>query len=162
MAVERLTGIVEAAVVGGRTTPGALLARCAGLMPNPPRGLRHLADLVEEMARTDDLPTSVLEAKLFRVLSDPRVPRWVPQASLPWRPASPERLDVLVPDWRLIIEADGRRWHTRRADFEKDRRRDQDAVAHGYSVLRFTHHQLGEEPTHVLAVILAAGAHAVA
>ena len=25
-------------------------------------------------------------------------------------------VDALVPTWRLIIEADGRRWHTRVAD----------------------------------------------
>ncbi len=63
-----------------------------------------------------------------------------------------ERLDVLVPSWRLIVEADGRRWHTRRADFENDRRRDHIALANGHRTVRFTYDQLVHD------VLLAAGA----
>lgn len=44
-------------------------------------------------------------------------------------------VDAYIPRWRLTIEADGRRWHTRKADFERDRRRDNAAAAHGLVVL---------------------------
>ena len=47
--------------------------------------------------------------------------------------------------WALVIEADGRAWHTRVEDFERDRRRDAEAAAAGYLTLRFTHHQLTHE-----------------
>ena len=156
---DRLEDVVTAAIVAGRTSPDALLARAAALVPNPPSGLRHVIALAEDMGLADEVPASVLEALLFGVLRDPRIPMWVPQASLPWRPASLERLDVLIPDWRLIVEADGRRWHTRRADFERDRRRDQDALENDHCTVRFTHHQLAYEPGFVLASLLRIGAH---
>jgi very-short-patch-repair endonuclease len=44
----------------------------------------------------------------------------------------------LLPEHRLIVEADGRRWHTRVADFDRDRWRDNEATANGYRTLRFT------------------------
>lgn len=156
---DRIDSVVEAAVVTGKTTPGALLARAAALVPNPPAGLGCIVAIAEAMAVVDDVPASALEALLFRVLRDPRIPLWVPQASLPWRSDSLTRLDVLIPEWRLIVEADGRRWHTRRADFEKDRLRDQDALAHDHSTVRFTHHQLEAEPALVLDTLLRIGAH---
>ena len=155
----RLDDVVTAAVVAGRTTPGALLARAAALVPNPPSGLRRVIDLAEDLGRVGDLPTSVLELLLCEVLADPRIPEWVPQAPLPWRPTSLERVDVLIPSWRLIVEADGRRWHTRRADFERDRRRDQDALEHDHCTVRFTHHQLAFEPAFVLEALVRIGAH---
>lgn len=162
LGAERTEAVVEAAVVGGRTTPEALLARAESLVPNPPRGLAAVVAVAEDMALTGEVPMSVLEALLFRVLRDPSIPEWIPQAALPWRPASPERLDVLIPAWQLIVEADGRRWHTRRRDFENDRRRDQDALAHGHSTVRFTHHQLAAEPVLVLGTLHRIGAHRAA
>jgi hypothetical protein len=93
---------------------------------------------------------SVLEAALFRILDDPRIPCWEAQAAPGWWPDADERVDVLIPPWRLIIEADGRRRHTRRADFENDRPRDHIALVHDHRTLRFTHQQLCHEPDYVL------------
>jgi len=160
LGAERVEAVIEAAVVGGRTSPGAILARAAGLIPNPPRGLRDVIATAEAMSRTDAVPMSVLEALLFRILQDPRIPPWTAQAAPPWWLTSGERVDVLIPRWRLIVEADGRRWHTRRRDFENDRRRDHLALAHGHSTVRFTHHQLEREPLYVLDVLLRIGQHA--
>lgn len=50
----------------------------------------------------------------------------------------PGRVDFLLPDQRIVIEADGRRWHTRIADFDRDRWRDNQAAAHDHRVMRFT------------------------
>lgn len=47
-------------------------------------------------------------------------------------------MDLLVDGW-LIIELDGRRWHTTQDVFMRDRRRDGAATAQGYTVLRFTY-----------------------
>ena len=46
--------------------------------------------------------------------------------------------DALLPDHRLIIEADGRRWHTRMNDFDRDQRRTNEATARGWGTLHFT------------------------
>ena len=84
-------------------------------------------------------PESDLEARLFRVLDLlPFGCNIVRQPSWPWRTGSSGRVDAYLPDFRLIIEADGRRWHTRVRDFDADRWRDNQAVANGLRVLRFT------------------------
>jgi very-short-patch-repair endonuclease len=57
----------------------------------------------------------------------------------------------------MIVEADGRRWHTRQADFERDRRRDNAALALGLVVVRFTYKMLVTEPDYCLRILLDAG-----
>jgi very-short-patch-repair endonuclease len=66
-------------------------------------------------------------------------------------------VDAYVPSWRLIIEADGRRWHSRKADFERDRLRDNLATSHGVAVLRFSYQMLTRNPQHCLTTILETG-----
>jgi very-short-patch-repair endonuclease len=69
----------------------------------------------------------------------------------------PGTVDAYIPLWRLITEADGRRWHTRQADFERDRTRDNLATSHGIGVLRFTYQMLVRQPEQCLSTILATG-----
>ena len=84
-------------------------------------------------------PESELEAILAAVLDHlPLASKVVRQAALPWRTSRPGRVDFLLPDHRLIVEADGRRWHARYESFDHDRWRDNEAVANGFRVLRFT------------------------
>jgi very-short-patch-repair endonuclease len=107
-------------------------------------------------------PTNALEAALFGMLDRvPSHPRVLRQAPMGWWTDQPGRVDAYLPDQRLIIEADGRRWHTRLADFDRDRWRDNTATANGHGVLRFTwvhlHHymqaavDLTEQALHRLA-----------
>ncbi len=70
-----------------------------------------------------------------------------------------ERGAVYFPDWRLAVEADGRTWHGRRRDEEKDRRRDAELAAQGIHVMRLTYDMLTEEPDRCRALIVAAGSH---
>jgi very-short-patch-repair endonuclease len=154
----RVEEVLVAAILAGRTSADAVLARAAALLPHPPHGSALLLEVASELSRTDAVPMSVLEAVLFRVLADVRIPTWHAQATPPWWPTDDERLDVLIPSWRLIVEADGRQWHSRRRDFENDRRRDHIALVHDHRTLRFTHQQLVHEPSYALEVILAVGA----
>jgi hypothetical protein len=106
-------------------------------------GLRRLLD-----ARGDGhVPSeSELEAVLREVAASGDLPPVTWQAPLPWAPGGPQRVDGLVTAWRLVIEADGRRWHTRVADFERDHERDLAALRHGFVVARFTWAQLTRRP----------------
>ena len=114
-------------------------------------------EAVEEIS-DDYVPSeSVLEVALMGVLGDPRIPLVNAQAKLSWWHELPHRVDTYIPAWSLIVEADGRTYHTKRSDFENDRRRDNLAVAHGYRVLRFTYRMLTEEPAEALRIILKAG-----
>jgi very-short-patch-repair endonuclease len=98
-------------------------------------------------------PESELEAKLFEVLATMAGLRVVRQAPLPWRASAPGRVDALLPDDRLIIEADGRRWHTRMEDFDRDQQRNNEATAHGWRTLRFTWVHLNHFPDYVTDVV---------
>jgi very-short-patch-repair endonuclease len=100
-------------------------------------------------------PESEIEAILWDVMMRAfavagEVPTMIRQAGFPWWPAGGGRVDVLVPDWRMIVEADGRRWHTRVRDFEVDRWRDNEAIAHGYRPLRFTWYRLTQRVPEVI------------
>lgn len=113
--------------------------------------LRCLADRDPSEA----VPASVLETRLERVLDDPRLPPRVRQMVAPWCASGEERVDVGFPTVRWIVEADGRRWHARVADFERDRRRDHDALRVGWGTTRFTAAQI-DDPGYVVRTLLAA------
>lgn len=55
-------------------------------------------------------------------------------------------VDVLWRAERLVVEVDSWRWHSSRAAFERDRRRDADLVARGLRVIRVTWRQIVYEP----------------
>lgn len=62
---------------------------------------------------------------------------------------------------RLVVEIDGRRFHSSPRSFEHDRRRDAILVAAGFRVMRVTWRQLLEEPEAIVARIAQALARAV-
>ena len=102
-------------------------------------------------------PESELEAigtKIFaRFAGRARFER---QVTLRWRSGAEARVDFVDARLRIIIEVDGRRWHTRVADFDRDLWRTNEAIAHGYVVLRFTWVHLTEAVDDVVALVEAA------
>jgi len=60
-------------------------------------------------------------------------------------------VDFLWPDEGLAVETDSYRWHRGAVAFEDDHARDLDLRRLGYSVRRFSEHQVRERPTHVAA-----------
>lgn len=121
------------------------------------RGMAKLRPLLLERLGDGPAPTeSALEALAETIFSNIELPPVVRQAPLPWDPEA-GRVDMFVPDWRLIIELDGRRWHARTDSFEADRLRDNAAVASGYSVLRFTWKMLNANPNRCLEQMRQAG-----
>jgi very-short-patch-repair endonuclease len=53
----------------------------------------------------------------------------------------------------LIVEADGRAWHTREQEFVADRQRDNTAAATGHTTLRFTWIDLVQYPAESLSIV---------
>lgn len=101
-------------------------------------------------------PTTELERLLFHLLDDPRLPGYTRQMPMPYRRIN-ATVDAYIANWGLIVEGDGRRWHTRRADYERDRLRDNEATANGYAVLRFTWEMLRHRPDACLDTLLRTG-----
>jgi very-short-patch-repair endonuclease len=126
------------------------------------KGQPLLAALLDDRATGFIPPQSMLEAAFDRLLRRAALPPSTPQASFPWWPTEPFRCDRLFPAWRRIVEVDGRLWHARFADFERDRARDHEAQIHGYEVTRFTYRQIVSDPSYAPAVLAAIGQHASA
>ena len=140
----------------------AVRDRYCDLAPRGGRDLRPLRAVLRRFG-TGALPTiSALEHQLRRVLDGPGIPPVEWEAPFPGRQPSARRVDALIPAWSIVIEADGRAWHTRTEDFERDRRRDAEAAAAGLLTLRFTWHQLTTEVAWVHDIIVTTGSHRAA
>lgn len=119
-------------------------------------GTARLRSILSDRGPGYVAPESELERILFQTLEDAGLPAPERQYPMPWRDHRDGRVDLAYPAHRLIIEADGRRWHTLAAAFETDRRRDNLAQLAGWRVLRFTWHQLTEEPQLVSSMVRSA------
>jgi very-short-patch-repair endonuclease len=65
------------------------------------------------------------------------------------------RVDFYWPEFRLIVETDGLRYHRTAAQQSRDRARDQAHAAAGFIALRFTHAQVRYDPSHVMSILRA-------
>jgi len=148
---------VDDCLVRGKVTAAELrlmLDRHAGCRLAGTVAFREVvADITNAYVPTE----SDLEVLLIAVLDDPRIPELDLQVRLSWWSELPHRIDAFIRPWSLIIEGDGRPFHTKREDFENDRKRDNLAVANGYRVLRFTYRMLKDDPAGVLQTVLRAG-----
>jgi len=117
-------------------------------------GVRRLAE--ERLPDAYQPPNSELEPLVYQLLDHPEIPAVSREFPFPFE-LIPMTVDAYIPNWRLIVEADGRRWHTRKADFERDRLRDNLATSHGIAVLRFSYQMLTRQPGGCLATILETG-----
>lgn len=153
--LRRLERAMDDALLAKRLSVGELDERLSFYADSRRPGLPRIRPLVlERLAGGWTPPESELEALLLSLLEHlPGHPRVLRQAPLPWRTSRVGRVDVLLPDHRLIIEADGRRWHARVNDFDLDRWRDNEAVAHGHRVMRFTWVHLHDLPHDVLDIV---------
>ena len=65
-------------------------------------------------------------------------------------------VDAVWDAQRLVVEVDGRKFHSPAPQFERDRRKDGELMLAGYRVLRITWRRLTREPEQVIALIAAA------
>ena len=122
-------------------------------------GLRPLRRIVG--ARADDTyqpPSTELERILYRLLDRPELPSYQRQLPMAY-PTTTATVDAYIPDWTLIVEGDGRRWHNRQADHDRDRLRDAEALGSGYAVLRLTWAMLRYQPEDCIKTLVAIGRH---
>lgn len=121
------------------------------------QGRKGSARLSTALRTLDGLPPSEseLEAQFLDLIANAGLARPLGQVTFEWAPGERGRVDLYVPDDRLIIEVDGRKFHARLNSFERDRRRDQLAMVNGLRTVRFTHHQVFNSPGEVLEVVRA-------
>lgn len=101
--------------------------------------------LVAALDRAD----SALERRLLRLLRAAGLTRFVRGLPL----GGGREIDIAFPAERVAIELDGWAWHVDPARFAADRTKGNDLVAAGWTVLRFTWHDVTEEPDLTIARI---------
>lgn len=119
------------------------------------KGVRLMRAILEDRQPGYIAPQSVAESTLLRVLRMGGLPRPVLQFPHP-SPAINGYVDAAYPPERLIIEVDGRRWHQKMADIERDHERDNAAAAVHFRTLRFGWDDLTKQPAWVVAQVRAA------
>ena len=114
-------------------------------------GIRRILDERDPGLR----PESLFERKFLRLLSDHRFPQ--PQTQYDIRDASGliGRVDFAYPPARVAVEADGYRFHSGKAQWEKDRVRRNRLEAAEWRVLHATWDQIAHRPDDVLGPLRA-------
>lgn len=94
--------------------------------------------------------TGATQGRLERALADVVRLAGLPTGHAQGRHPAPFRahqyVDRAWPDARLMVEADGRRWHDRLAAAARDARRDREAAAEGWMTVRFRYDDLVGNP----------------
>jgi very-short-patch-repair endonuclease len=133
------------------------------------RRLVRRSDLTSLLARVGSRPgvpalRSLIDADagpaLTRSAAERRFLALIRAAALPAPEANVRigrhEVDFLWRDQRLVVEVDGFRFHSSRAAFERDRRRDAELASLGFRVIRVTWRQLVERPEGVIAQVAGA------
>jgi hypothetical protein len=153
--LRRAVWVVEGLLGSGRVTI-AELSDVHGRYAR--QGRPGTVDVRELLLRLDEAPPlhSELERRTRSLLVDAGLAEPGRQIPLPGWVEHPAHVDFAYAEHRVIIEVDGRSWHSRHSEFELDRRRDNAAQLAGWIVLRFTWRQVTQDPDYVVSTIGAA------
>lgn len=97
-------------------------------------------------------PWSEAERSLHRLLRTASITGWVSNKPVILRDQT-FYVDVIFSRLKLVIEIDGRLYHTEAAVFESDRWRQNLLILAGWCVLRFTWAMIKERPAEVIAMV---------
>jgi len=150
-----LSNAIDAALLHGKVQWSELVDATEVARWRRARGAGVFAAAVSARGPDQQVASSVLESRLYAELHDPRLPPHLRQAPAPWAPDGSEVVDALFPTTRWIVEGEGRSWHARVGDFERDRARDHAAQRLGWGVSRFTYAQV-LTPGYVVETLLRA------
>jgi very-short-patch-repair endonuclease len=153
MGQRRLGSLLDELIAQKWTTIAAVAACLSEVARHGKPGVGTLASVLDERGPGFVPPASQLEALLFAALRSGRLPAAVRQIRLPGRGAVEGVADAAYPEALMLLEADGRRWHTRIGDLRRDHARDAEAARVGWVTLRFVYEQLARHPQEVAATV---------
>jgi hypothetical protein len=156
---KELIHTIDTALTEGRVTIEALADVHARQAGDHTRGVGAFGTLIAARLPDAKGPSAMeMDHLLDMLLDDPRIPPAVREASAPWKDREGGvKVDREIVAWGLLVEGDGRTWHTRVEDFERDRLRDNLALAAGKPVLRFTYRMLREDLEGCRRIVLEVG-----
>ena len=142
----RLFAALEEAVISNRVSLSKVSVCLAELAKPGRRGILRLGDVIDELKPGEPVLGSVMEARFLRTLEGAGEPLPIRQYPHPGRLPTPGTVDFAYPHACLVCEVDGRRWHTRRQDIQRDHARDMAAKRAGWDTLRILYEDLHDWP----------------
>ncbi|MGI9022004.1 MAG: type IV toxin-antitoxin system AbiEi family antitoxin domain-containing protein [Acidimicrobiales bacterium] len=118
------------------------------------RGAGVLRSLLDERSAAAGLAESVLEARMLRLCRQQGLPEPVCQHEVRSGARLVGRIDFAYVDHLVAIELDGYESHSSLDAFRRDRARQNDLVAMGWTVLRFTWDDVTHHPARVAHSVL--------
>jgi putative AbiEi antitoxin of type IV toxin-antitoxin system/uncharacterized protein DUF559 len=150
----RHLGVLVDEIIVGRIASLAQISCCLRDVARRGKpGVRALGGVLDDRGPGYVPPHSVLERELFAVLAAGGLPEPQRQVPLPGRGAIEGLVDSAYPDVKLVIEADGRRWHTRVRDLARDHQRDAEAARAGWQTVRLLYEQIIGDPEEACAIV---------
>jgi hypothetical protein len=149
----RLARALDNCLASGGVTFDELCTATAELAIRGRRGIRVMRRLLDERGNGIAPPASELEARFLKVIRAAGLPEPVRQADVGDGAGWVGRVDFVYPQAKVLIELDGRRYHSALLDLEADRSRDNRLVAGGWRVMRVTWAQLRDRPDEVVGLI---------
>jgi restriction endonuclease-like protein/putative AbiEi antitoxin of type IV toxin-antitoxin system len=148
----RTESILDAALRRELTTVGQLWLLLEQEWMRGRRGVRILRDLLVDRTEGRAPSDSDLELRFRTLVDRAGLPPPVHQYPVEL-PGGVVHLDLAYPEAMLAIEVDSYTWHMDRKAFERDRRRDNELRALGWTVFRFTWAMIRFEPERVIDLV---------
>ena len=156
MSTPRLGLVFDEVVASGITTLAEVAGCLHAVMKPGKRGLTSLARVIDERGPGAEVAESVLEAEFLRAVARAGICAPVSQFAHPSPHRSGNVVDFAWLIQRLIVEIDGRRWHTRLNDLRRDHDRDRAAAMAGWRTLRVLAEHLRSDRAGIAADIATA------
>ncbi len=145
----RLKHIVQTAKRDRIVTFEEVVACVDSVARNGVTGITKLRQVLTPLVGGDPICQSVLEEHVAKLLDDHGIDGFQRQYRPPWFNGRDGVVDFAHPDGKIILEADGLKWHGRDGDLIDDRRRDRRAAAHGWVTSRGTWAEVTTRPAAV-------------
>ncbi len=152
----RLEAVVDDAVSSRRTSYRQVAAVAGALAGGGRRGSALLGRILDERTVVRGPAQSSLERRLHQLVAEAGLPPLQRQFGHPGRQHQTGCVDGAWPEVRLVVEVDGRRWHTRIADLRRDHERDLDAARQGWITIRLLYEDIVGDPEGTIAALLEA------
>jgi len=149
--------LISSALSHSELTESELKACDASLARRGRPGVQHRRSRLALLLTGQDTDLTVLERRFLINYQLTGLPVVEAQFRPPWFDGVRGVADFGLEGWRVLIEVDGRAWHSSVAAREEDARRDRRAIRHGWQVLRFSWdevvHRWSEVESHLRFVL---------
>lgn len=149
----RLRHLVQTQISAGKPTLVELAACLDSVARRGVNGIGSLRAVLAPMVDGEPVPASALERAVAVLFAEHGIVGFRAQYRPPWYDGVRGIVDFAHPEYRIVLEADGRRWHGREQAMAEDRRRDREAIKHGWVTIRVTWSEATARPAATAAEI---------